>query len=245
MALHLGSQQTVDGAASMHVDHRSKAMAKSISPFLRSVRSVKGVYGFTMLQFGEALGPPSLLYNMHTLFNVNAAALTRLTSKLLTLYRVCINTTSKLQEKGWEHVSKHHTWFLAAKLDVQHRIMISRLKMWPRVLAAGPCNLMRLIDMHFRYKTLFAQNVLKDFVWLHSLSDADDLPDPAAGLSPWFEFIAIDDLAAPSRFKHLIGVAARRQLALSQDDRALRVWRRNLVKSVSYTHLTLPTISSV
>ena len=108
-------------------------MAKSISPFMRSVRHVRGIYGHTMLQFAEALGPPSLLYNLHTIFNVGTATLNKLTSKLLTLYRVCTNTTSKYHKEGWKHTAKDQTWFLAAKLDVHHRLIITRLKMWPRV----------------------------------------------------------------------------------------------------------------
>ena len=100
---------------------------------------------------------------------------------------------------------------------------------------------MRIIDLHFRHNTIFARNVTKDFAWLQSLSDADGLPDPAAGLSLWFECIAVDDLASPSRFKHLISVAARRQLVILQDDRAFKVWRRTLTKLYEETRLPFPS----
>jgi len=103
---------------------------------------------------------------------------------------------------------------------VPHKISIARLKMWPRILAIGPHNLLCLVDLHIRANTAFARNIIVDFKWLAKFADLDHLGDPAANLSAWFEFIASDDQCMPSIWKQQIRVAARKQLAYSQDDRA-------------------------
>ena len=97
-----------------------------------------------MLEYAEALGPPSLLYNTHTLFNVSKASITKLTSRLFELYKVCTNNCAVLKEEGGKHVSIDQAFFDVSKLEVSHRNITARLKMWPRVLAKGPTNLLCL-----------------------------------------------------------------------------------------------------
>ena len=202
-------------------------MNQSSVPLYRALKSVKQVHGPTMITYAEALCTGSLLYNMHTQYYLTAGNLDKLTSKLMTLYRACTNTTSKQEGDRWTITPHVETLLAANVLDVKHRITIARLRLMRRVFKHGPDALWLMIDLHVLHKSAFFRRICADFVWLARMSGIlTGLPDPFGDLPSWFEFIAADSQEQPSQWLSAISRAAKSQLALSQDERRLQIWHK-------------------